>query len=470
MISDEKALKGLGVTVMGLGLHGGGTATARFLASRGAEVRVTDLRSPEVLAPSLETLKGYALKYTLGRHEMEDFQSADLVFKNPAVPPASPYLQAAKAVETDISLFLRLNRRPLLAITGSKGKSTTASALHHILKGSFPDAKLGGNITVSPLTFLEKTSAEEWNRRNDPVVLELSSWQLADMAGKGVLRPQVSAITNILKDHQDRYDGMDAYVEDKTRIFQEQRETHFTLCPYDDPYGPEFAAATPAKPLFFSRKPLPAGMSGAWLTETGGGFSCGTQWEELFPPALSLPGAHNRLNCLIAAAAARLFGLAPETIQKALSTFTGIGHRMELVRTWRGIRFYNDSAATIPDALAAALRSFDDPIFLIAGGTDKNLDFTPLEAVLPLPAAIYLLEGTAFEKFEGELTAKNLPFNGPYGSLRKAFDTTVAQALPDVREGRSPVVLLSPGCASFGMFLNEFDRGRQFIQMVEELR
>ena len=143
MISHEKALKGLKVTVMGLGLHGGGAATARFLASRGAKVRVTDLRSPEILAPSMEGLKEYAVKYTLGRHEMKDFQSADLVFKNPAVSPESPFLKAAKAVETDISLFLRLNRRPLLAITGSKGKSTSASALYHILKRPFPEAMLG---------------------------------------------------------------------------------------------------------------------------------------------------------------------------------------------------------------------------------------------------------------------------------------------------------------------------------------
>ena len=140
-----------------------------------------------------------------------------------------------------------------------------------------------------------------------------------------------------------------------------------------------------------------------------------------------------------------------------------------MVRTWRGIRFYNDSAATIPDAAAAALNSFEEPIFLIAGGTDKNLDFRPLRSSLALPRAIYLLKGTAFEKFKSNLSAQNLHFHGPYNSLGEAFAGAVAEALSATQEGESPVVLLSPGCASFGMFLNEFDRGGEFKKMVEEL-
>jgi len=468
LISSESELKGLKVTVMGLGLHGGGLATAKFLASRGALVTVTDLRSLEVLKPSVNALRNFEIEFVLGEHRMADFSDADLVIKNPAVPPTSPFLKAAKAIETDISLFLSLNKRPVLAITGSKGKSTTSSALHHIFKSIYRDSRLGGNITVSPLTFLQDTSADKWNVGTDPVVLELSSWQLADVAGKGVLNPKISAITNILKDHQDRYGDMNAYVEDKTKIFREQLPTALTLYPQDDPWGSYFQNETPAKPFSFSATPQDC-KEGAWLTEYGGGMMEQGHWLELLPEEIPLPGAHNRLNCLIAATMARLFGTPVEAIREALSTFTGIGHRMELVRTHQGIRYYNDSAATIPDAVAAALTSFQDPIFLITGGTDKDLDFGPLRSSLDVPAQTFILDGTAFKKFEFEMDAKSLPFIGPLPSLKEAFDAAVAGATKSRLAGEKPVVMLSPGCASFGMFLNEFDRGRQFIQLVKEL-
>jgi len=467
----ESSLAGMNILVMGLGLHGGGTATARFLSSRGARVTVTDLRSPEVLAPSLEALKDRHIDYILGEHRMEDFSRADLVIKNPAVPPDNLFLKAARRVETDISLFLRLNRRPVLAVTGSKGKSTTTSALHHILKARYPRTVLGGNITVSPLTFLDGCSAEEWNRHDDPVVLELSSWQLADMRGLGVLTPRICAVTNILKDHQDRYGGMEAYVADKKEIFRHQGPGQFTLCFRDDSYGPGFAAETPGKALYFSAGPLPDGMDGAFLSEpAGGGLRLEGKWEELLPEYLPLPGKHNRLNCLVAAAMARLYGQDPGSIRAALAEFHGIGHRLELVRIWEGIRFYNDSAATIPDAVAAALGSFAVPVVLITGGTDKNLDFAPLRPALSRPSAVCLLEGTALPKFRKELQNQDIPFQGPFDSLKAAFDQAVktARGLRD-QTGQEPVVLLSPGCASFGMFLNEFDRGRQFVDLVKGL-
>ena len=303
------------------------------------------------------------------------------------------------------------------------------------------------------------------------MVLELSSWQLADMRGMGVLKPQICAITNILKDHQDRYGGMEAYVADKKEIFLHQNPDQLTLCFRDDLYGRSFAAETPGTALFFSTRPLPEEEDGIFLSPgAGGGLRRRRIWEELLPEDLPLPGEHNRLNCLVAAAMARLFGQDPQSIREALTDFHGIGHRLELVRTWEGIRFYNDSAATIPDAVAAALGSFSAPVVLITGGTDKNLDFAPLRPALSLPAAVCLLEGTALPKFQKELKAQQIPFQGPYGSLKEAFDraVTAARELKN-RTGKEPVVLLSPGCASFGMFLNEFDRGRQFVDLVKGL-
>ena len=172
-IACPEDLRGLKATVMGLGLNGGGLASARFLAERGAIVTVTDMKDEAALADSLSALEGLPIRFVLGRHELDDFRSADMVVKNPAVRPGSPFLLAAKTVETDISLFLRLSPSPVIAVTGSKGKSSVASAIHHILSKSGLPVFLGGNITVSPLTFLDRCGSE------DPVVLELSSWQLA---------------------------------------------------------------------------------------------------------------------------------------------------------------------------------------------------------------------------------------------------------------------------------------------------
>ncbi|MDY7027973.1 MAG: UDP-N-acetylmuramoyl-L-alanine--D-glutamate ligase, partial [Spirochaetota bacterium] len=155
MNSEHNSFAGMKITVMGLGLHGGGIATARFLAGQGAELTVTDLRDEETLRPSMEQLRGLPIRYVMGRHEMEDFSGADMVIKNPAVRRSSPYLKAARRVETDLTLFLRLNRRPVLAVTGSKGKSTTVSVLHAIAKREYPEALLGGNITISPLSFVQ---------------------------------------------------------------------------------------------------------------------------------------------------------------------------------------------------------------------------------------------------------------------------------------------------------------------------
>ena len=218
---DVGAPAGMKVTVMGLGVNGGGLASARFFARRGAAVTVTDLRPAEALRESMDGLREFPVRYVLERHEEADFTGADLVIKNPAVTGASPYLEAARrhgvSIETDLSVFLTLTRNPILAVTGSKGKSTTASAMAFGLSRAYPDARLGGNITLSPLAFLEELPPAA------PVVLELSSWQLGDLRGRGLLRPAVSVFTVILPDHLDRYAGMADYVADKKAIFAAPR-------------------------------------------------------------------------------------------------------------------------------------------------------------------------------------------------------------------------------------------------------
>ena len=198
-------IAGLRVTVMGLGLNGGGLASARFFARHGAEVTVTDMKSAAELAPSIEALAEFtAIRFVLGTHELDDFSNADMVLKNPGVKLAgNRYLESAKSIESDVSVFLRLSQAPVLAVTGSKGKSSTVSALHYGMKQLGYPVFLGGNITVSPLSFLEETGPDT------PVVLELSSWQLADLRGRGLLKPRVALITPIMSDHQNWYGSME---------------------------------------------------------------------------------------------------------------------------------------------------------------------------------------------------------------------------------------------------------------------
>ncbi len=461
-------LSSLRVTVMGLGLHGGGLASALFFARRGAQVTVTDFRQDAAAFGSfLGDLEAWKVRTVLGRHEERDFTDTDLVVKNPAVPLSSPYLRLARErgipVETDLSIFLQLCSGPVLAVTGSKGKSTTASALHHCLQASHPGSRLGGNITISPLGFLDSLGPA------DPVVLELSSWQLADLRGRDLLSPRVCAVTRILPDHQDKYPDMASYVADKKVIFASQKPGQFAVFNADDPWQRDFPAATAAAVRWFSRAPLPPERQGAFLEKGAGLRREAGRTEMILPARLEVPGEHNRLNLLAAGLAARLFGLEPAPIAAALSAFRGIEHRLELVAERAGVRIYNDSAATIPEAVAAALSALPAPVFLIAGGTDKNLDFRPLAGAASQAAGIFLLQGSATRKIEELFRKEGIPFEGPFPGLAEALARAWEAARDRARRGTGASLLFSPGCASFELFLNEFDRGRRFKELVGSL-
>jgi UDP-N-acetylmuramoylalanine--D-glutamate ligase len=464
---DLAALSGIRVTVMGLGVHGGGLASARFFAQRGARVTVTDLRSAQLLKPAIEQLRDFSVRYVLERHEEEDFAHSDLVIKNPAVPRASPFLQSAREhgvpIETDLSVFFALAQNPIIAVTGSKGKSTTASAIAVGLSQVYPGTRLGGNITVSPLSFLDELSA------GAPVVLELSSWQLGDLKGKGILKPAVSAFTVILPDHMDKYAGMTDYIEDKKAIFQEQETGQRAVFNRDDPWQRGFSYETKAQPFFFSDTELPADMCGAWLSgETGlVRLQPDAPTEVILTTAL-IPGSHNRQNLLCAGLVLKLFGVPATSVRQALSRFPGVEHRMEKLTTWRGITFYNDSASTIPHATVQAMRAVSGPLVLIAGGTDKNIDLSPLGEAAHLARSIVLLSGTGTDKIRAILGSQCVPSDGPFDNLRAALAKAISRA-EELQSKEGVSIIFSPGCTSFGMFLNEFDRGRKFKETVAEL-
>jgi len=481
--------RGIKALVMGLGLHGGGLATARFLLERGAVVTVTDLRDEKTLQPSIEELDAFCrqpgkhpVRYILGKHEIEDFKNADMVVKNPGVNPSSPFLLASKLIETDLSLFLRESPARLFAVTGTKGKSGTASSLHHILSLNRKKGKsfLGGNITVSPLTFLNELTED------DDVVLELSSFQLGDIKDRkhglnreqdadALLKPKAAILTAIMRDHLDRYASMEEYIDDKRNIYRGQDDSCVTAA-YDDDWGRSFLAETKARPLVVSgkrdlRSALGETKSGGWIDESGRGLARLHNWEgigggiaELVPAVLLTPGDHQKQNLLSAALAAYSLGLEAESIHSALASYRGIEHRLELFHEANGIKFYNDSAATIPEAAAACVEAlYARGLILVTGGTDKNLDFSPLANAAGKAKSIILLAGTGSDKLARLFGEKNISFNGPFDDLDKAVNCCLEKA----KSGDT--VALSPGCASFGMFLNEFDRGRKWKDAVKKL-
>ena len=452
-------LKGQKVTIMGLGLHGGGIASARFFAESGAKVTVTDLGSKEKLQSSVEKLSGLDILFILGEHREIDFINADMVIKNPAVPSSSKYLKLAKRIETDISIFLQLTENKIIAVTGSKGKSTTVSAVYHVMKQYNSRTVLGGNITVSPLTFIHRLHKE------DPVILELSSWQLADLGERDLLKPEITVITNIMNDHQNRYNHFDDYVNDKKLIYRNLDKNSISIFS-DDKYGREFQSESNGYSYIFStEKPQSEDLSKkGWIDKQRGYFSeDGKKIELLVPEDLSVPGEHFRLNMLIAAIILKKSGLNSDQIQKGLKSFTGVPHRMEKFAEKQGVSFYNDSAATIPEATAAAVESFQSPLHLITGGTDKELDFSILKNILPRTAGLYLLKGSGTDKLITILDSIQLPWYGPFNSLEEALN----EIIKNTKTGDS--VILSPGCTSFGMFLNEFDRGDKFKELVLNL-
>ncbi|GHU25740.1 UDP-N-acetylmuramoylalanine--D-glutamate ligase [Spirochaetia bacterium] len=455
---------GCSVLIMGLGLHGGGVECARYFSKAGATLIITDLRDEKTLLPSIEQLQseGISARYVLGRHDVNDFKRADIVLKNPGVRADSLFLQSARRIESDISIFLAESPAHLFAVTGSKGKSTTAAALHHVLTEARRDAflsgtaYLGGNSTISPLHFVDRLTPE------DDVVLELSSWQLADLKNSPLLKPRAAIFTAILPDHLDRYRNMDEYVADKRILYRNQDSEDCTVAGAD-PWGKSFHAESHGRPICYSDEMLPSGISGGWLSgDLGYARLDSGEIIEIVPRNLLVPGTHQKKNLLAAALALLDTGVNPECIRNNLGTFTGIEHRLEFFYESDGIRFYNDSAATIPESAAAAVQAFSQPVILVCGGSDKKLDYNTLVQATVHAKAVILLAGTGTEMLTGLLKHAGIPYHGPFDSIDSAAQAGIECAVP------GDVVILSPGCASFGMFLNEFDRGRQWKQAVQK--
>jgi UDP-N-acetylmuramoylalanine--D-glutamate ligase len=492
-------VRGKRALVMGLGVHGGGLGVARFLAGQGADVTVTDLRTPEQLQSSLDVLAGLPIRFVLGRHDDDDFRNTDLVVRNPGVPRESRYLEIARAagaaIEMEMTLFFRMCPGPILGITGTKGKTTTTLLSGAMLREQYPDVVVAGNLGVSALEALPRITA------GTPVVLELSSWQLEGL-GEAKLSPRYACITNISPDHLDRYGSMEAYAEAKKQIWLHQRPGDIVVLNANDAYTSDMGGEAIEVADFASDSIVYFADQGTiwqeWLQEVYAPNRIAywrndtLVWHQHYSRKdepeivcrkedLRLLGNHNLANVAAAAALARSFAVEIEHIRNAIRNFAGVEHRLEFVRELDGVRYYNDTAATAPEAAIAALYSFEQPIVLIAGGADKNLPFGELaRAIVERAQAVVLLEGTATPKLELELRMKNEELRkapneqcsmlnsqcsilGPFDEFQPAIQAARTIALP------GDVVLLAPGCASFGMFRNEFHRGDEFKRIVREM-
>jgi len=487
--------KGKRVTIMGIGLHGGGLGAINFFYQAGAKILATDLRTRRELRESLDELRNFhGIKYVLGQHREEDFKNTDLVIKNPAVPDDSKFLKIARdsgvPVETDIGIFFELCPGQIIGVTGSRGKSTTASLIYQFLKQKHPDTVLAGNIRMSVLEKLQEI------QKTTLVVLELSSWQLNGLAKHGK-SPKIAVMTNFMPDHQNRYRTMEEYLEDKKIIYKFQSSKDFLVLNYDDETLKKLTPEVKSKIYYYSTdaqaiaelenmpKTSQETRIGARLAE-GKIFFGAAKEPVALTSDIKLLGAHNLHNVLAGVSVARLFNVPARIIKKTLQEFSGLQGRMELVKEVNGIKYFNDTTATIPEATIAAIEALTvcysltpNQLILIAGGADKNLNFWELAGLIPKKTkAVLLLNGTATHKLENEIKNRvsNINFKSSQtGRGRSKLTIKNFNNLPSaVRFAakiakKGDIILLSPGCASFGMFRHEFERGDAFNDAVNRL-
>jgi UDP-N-acetylmuramoylalanine--D-glutamate ligase len=458
-------LDGMPVTLAGLGLFGGGVGAARFLAAAGADLTITDLRTEDELAGSVSVLEGLPVRYRLGEHVEEDFTGAALVVASPAVPRDSRFLlaasQAGVPVTSPMNLFVRACPARIAGVTGSNGKSTTTTMLAGMVRADGHRVWLGGNLGGSLLPDLGRIDPR------DTVVLELSSFQLQD-ASFLQWSPHVAVVTNVSPNHLDRHGTMADYVGAKEAIFRFQGPDDCTILnAHDRQTGAWLAQGLPGRLHFFDSEPNPASLRrGTSLVEDRLVWRGSNGLEVLCTTAdLRVPGLHNVENALAAAAAARCLGCGAAAVREGVRGFSGLEHRLELVAEVDRVRYYNDSNSTTPASSIAAVRSFDVPVVLIAGGYDKKLDLKPLACAAVEEADVFITMGATGPRLAA-LAREALAAQGGTAQIVEAQSLAEAVAAAAQRALPGAAVVFSPGCASYDMFANYEVRGKAFRDLV----
>lgn len=452
--------KGKRVTVMGLGLFGGGAAVARFLARRGARVTVTDLKDEKNLAASIEKLRGLDVRLILGRHDEADFTEADLVIVNPAVPGESPYLALAKKrgvpLDTEMNIFFRLCPAPVIGVTGSNGKTTTTTLIGEILRESGRRVHVGGNIGSPLIEKVEEISPD------DTVVLEMSSFQLEDLRAVG-RSPHIAVVTNISPNHLDRHKTMANYVAAKRAIIDYQNGGDFCVLNAADDTLMQWATEAKSRVLrFSSRGEVEAGtyLDGETLRWRLGG----AEGEICGRDEILLPGIFNVENYLAAAAAAMAADAEAEHVRRVARSFRGVTHRLEMFHESGGVRCYNDSIATTPESTIAALDALKGPIVLIAGGYDKKVPLAEVSRKIAQRCKAVVLIGVIAPQIKAELLKPENKSALKIYEEGMDFEAAVRRAVSLSEPGGC--VLLSPITSSYDMFTNFEERGETFKRLV----
>lgn len=453
------------VLLMGLGLHGGALAVAKWLLKNKAELSITDMKTAQELKKSLDELKkvkGFKnIKFTLGQHLMEDFENKDLIIKNPGVSQNSVFLKRAQELGTPIVneavMFFGLFDGNSIGVTGTRGKSTTATLIHKILKNKIKNNALAGNIATMPMfKVLDKLD------KNSMPVLELSSWHLDDL-NRYKRSPHIAVVTNVMVDHLNSYKNFNEYKKAKSFLVAHQGTDDIAILNWDNKYTREFAKITKAQKYYFS---LSHKVKGAYVKDENIVFYDGKKIKKIIAIAdLKIKGEHNISNALAAITVAEILKVADQDIKKTVANFKGIDYRLEYKGKLNNIEVYNDATATTPDATIAAIESLSGKnIVLLAGGEDKKLDYKKLAQVIKKKVCfLVLLEGSASKLLYQNLKQIAFP---QYRMVTKVSSLPIAWnlALKHARKDECSV-LFSPAAASFNMFINEFDRARAFDKL-----
>ncbi len=450
-------LNGKRVLVVGLGKSG--VASALFLKAHGSKVTASDTKSGDELRNEIPVLLDHGITVETGGHGDRTFRGQDLIVVSPGVPvDAPPLVQARSLGESvigEIELAAQFLPGPIVAITGSNGKTTTTTLAGEIMAAGGLPTLVGGNIGTPAISLAERAKAAT------VIVLEVSSFQLETIA---TFRPKVAVVLNVTPDHLDRHRTFEVYTDAKARIFENQLGDDFAVLNADDPTCVAMAARTKAQVFWFSRQKEV--QQGAWVRDGAIVFRDARGQREIMQVSeIPLKGAHNLENVLAAVCAGALVGCAPEKIRQAVHEFKAVEHRLEFVATIRGVDYYNDSKATNVDATIKALESFPANIHLILGGKDKGSDYSVLNDLLRQRVKRVYTIGAAAAKIEGQvISAKN---GGPELVHAETLENAIRKAHAVAQSG--DVVLLAPACASFDQFKSYEHRGKVFKDIVRTL-
>ncbi len=451
--------EGQRVTIFGLGREG--LALARFLILQGAEVTVTDIKKEELLKSEMADLAGLPIKYHLGGHP-EDVLSADVFFVSPGVPQGIPILMEARrrgiALSSETRLFFSLCPAPIIGITGSSGKTTTTSLVGEIMEADGRRTFVGGNIGSPLIDLVDRIGPQ------DAVVMELSSFQLEVLDHS----PHIAAVLNLSPNHLDRHESMDDYVSAKSNIVRFQTEQDYAILNADQGLTSGLSEICEGQTVLFSRQgrvDLGAFLDGEHVT---------LRWEGederiCTVSEIRLLGLHNVENVLAACAISAAAGAQTGAVRRAVTSFQGVEHRLELVKEIDGVRYYDDSIATSPQRTMAALNSFPDPVILLAGGREKHLPLESLAEAILQKAKALVLFGEAASLLEQAVADKRSQHADARLRVNRASD--LAQAVRTAARIAEPgdVVLLSPACTSFDMYRDFAERGEHFKSLVRGL-